>query len=156
MIRIGIITIAISVISISCNVQAKKQVIESKSDRNMPETNIKVDKKYDKNGNVIQYDSTYSYFYSNAGKYPEMRDSIFNNFRKSFYQKFSFSRDPFFNDLFFEDSLLKYDFYKNDFFINRFRNNMIKMDSLFWKMDSLKNNFYSKQFRAPGPLKVPK
>jgi hypothetical protein len=30
------------------------------------------------------------------------------------------------------------------------------MDSLFWSMDSLKNNFFEKQFKAPGTLYAPK
>src|SRR5512136_3308245 len=131
MIRIGIIAIALSVFSISCGGQKGKQSDESKAGSNMPEANVKVDKQYDDNGNLIKYDSTYSYYYSNISKDPGKRDSIFDNFRKSFNQSFSFSKDPFFNDLFFQDSLLKYDFYKKDFFLNRFRNNMRQMDSLF-------------------------
>jgi hypothetical protein len=157
MIRSGIIAIALSMSLNSCNGQTKKQDNEIKGDSAMPQTNIKVNKQYDKNGNLVKYDSTYSYYYSNIKSDKKLGDSIFNNFKSFFNQQYFFSSEPFFNKSFFEDSLLKYDFYRNDFFRNRFRNNMAQMDSLFWGMDSMKNSFFDKQFNAPGPPKtVPK
>jgi hypothetical protein len=154
MIRMDLITIALSVTLISCNGQTNKKSENDKS-TDKPQTNIKVDKQYDSNGNLIKYDSSYSYYYSNIKDDKNVRDSIFSNFKNQFNQKFFFSTDPYFNDFFFQDSLLKYDFYKKDFFLNRFRNNIKMMDSLFWGMDSLKNSFFGKQFIVPGPLKVP-
>jgi hypothetical protein len=154
MIRMDLIAIALSVTLISCNGQTNNK---SKNDITTaePQTNIKVDKQYDSNGNLIKYDSSYSYYYSNIKDDKNVRDSIFSNFKNQFNQKYSFSSDPYFKDFFFQDSLLKYDFYKKDFFLNRFRNNMKMMDSLFWGMDSLKNSFFGKQFIVPGPLMVP-
>jgi hypothetical protein len=156
MIRIGITAIALSVTLISCNGQDKKQGFSGKADNEIPQTNIKVDKEYDKDGNLIKYDSTYSYYYSNIKSDADMMDSILNNFKTHFNQRYFFSKDPFFNNFFFQDSLLIYDFYKKDFFVNRFRNNMMRMDSLFWGMDSVKNSFFNKQYQIPGPLIVPK
>ena len=83
-------------------------------------------------------------------------DSIFDNFRNRFNDKFSFSDNPYFNNFFFQDSLLKYDFYKKDFFINRFKENIRRMDSLFGSMDTFKNDFFRKQFELPKPLIVPR
>jgi len=154
MIRMGLIAIALSVTLISCNGQTNNKSENDKSTAK-PQTNIKVDKQYDSNGNLIKYDSSYSYYYSNIKDDNKQRDSILSNFKSQFNMKYSFSTDPYFNDFFFQDSLLKYDFYKKDFFLNRFRNNMKMMDSLFWGMDSLKNSFFGKQFIVPGPLKVP-
>jgi len=151
-----LIAIALSVTLISCNGQTGIQKGESVDSTATPRTNIKVDKEYDSSGNIIRYDSSYSYYYSNVKDDKILRDSIFNDFRKQFDKKYFFSRDPFFNSLFFQDSLLRYDFYRQDFFMNRFRNNMMMMDSLFWGMDSLKNNFFNKQFVTPGPLMVPR
>ena len=156
MIRVEIIAIALSVTLISCDGQTKGQKREDEKGPANPQTSIKVNKKYDDKGNLVKYDSSYSYYYSNIKEDKNLRDSIFNSFRNTFGNKYFFSRDPYFNSLFFEDSLLKYDFYRRDFFLNRFRNNMQKMDSLFWRMDSLKNNFFSKQFVLPGPISVPK
>ena len=116
---------------------------------NAPKTNIRVNKEYDKNGNLIRYDSTYSYFYSNTINNDSIRDSIYENFKNHFNRNYFFSNEPFFDNLFFQDSLLKYDFYKKDFFYDRFRQNMGRMDRLFREMDSLKNNYYHNQF-SPG------
>jgi hypothetical protein len=154
--RMDLIAFVLSVTLISCNGQSDKQNGGSDTSSAAPRTNIKVDKQYDSNGNLIKYDSTYSYYYSNVSNNKNMRDSIFSDFRNHFNQKYFFSDDPFFNDLFFQDSLLKYDFYRKDFFMNRFRNNMGLMDTLFWRMDSLKNSFFNKQFVTPGPVKSPK
>jgi|WetSurMetagenome_2_1015567.scaffolds.fasta_scaffold02741_5 hypothetical protein len=143
------IAIIMSVILISCNGQTKSHETISKADTNAPHTDIKVKREFDKNGNLVKFDSTYSYYYSNVKSNSRLRDSIFNNFKNQFNHKYFFSKDPFFNDFFFSDSLLKYDFYKKDFFLERFRNNMNRLDSLFWGMDSLKNNFYGRQFKVP-------
>ncbi len=150
-----LIAIALSVTLISCNGQTSKQGDGIDKIASNPQTSVKVDKKYDDKGNLIRYDSTYSYYYSNVKNDRHASDSIFNNFRNAFNKKYFFSGDPYFNSLFFEDSLLKYDFYSKDFFMNRFRNNMKKMDSLFWGMDSLKNSFFKKQFMLPAPTDKP-
>ena len=155
MIRIDLIAIALSFTLLGCNGQTGKQNGDSVNKGTNPQTSIKVDKKYDSKGNLINYDSTYSYYYSNIKDNKGLEDSIFANFKNQFNNKYFFSTNPYFNDFFFQDSLLKYDFYRKDFFINRFRNNMRMMDSLFWGMDSLKNSFFNKPSLIPGPLKVP-
>jgi hypothetical protein len=156
MIRMQLIAIAISLTLMNCNGQTKNPGGERDNKSANPQTSVKVDKKYDSKGNLIKYDSTYSYYYSNVKDNKNLNDSILNNFKNHFNSKYFFSTDPYFNDFFFQDSLLKYDFYRKDFFMNRFRNNMRMMDSLFWGMDSLKNSFYNRQFIFPGPLKPPK
>ena len=141
-----IIVVAISLTVASCNGQVKKT--ETQSKKNLPQTSIKVNKEYDKNGNIVKYDSTYSSYYSNIKGDSSLLDSNFNNFKKQFNQSYFFSNQPFFKNFFFEDSLLKYDFYKKDFFYNRFRNNMERMDSLFKGMDEMKNNYFNKQVKS--------
>ena len=135
-----------------CNGQKGTKEIADSAKVNAPKTDIRVNKEYDKNGNLIKYDSTYSYFYSNSKNNDVKRDSIFESFKNHFNQSYSFSNEPFFHDLFFQDSLLKYDFYKKDFFYDRFRQNMNRMDRLFREMDSLKNGFYKEQLK-PAPKK---
>jgi hypothetical protein len=142
--RIGYLTIAFLLCLGSCNGQSVKEKKET-ADKNLPKTDIKVNKEYDKDGNLIRYDSTYSYFYSNILNDTILGDSIFSNFKNQFNQQYFFSQKPYFNDFFFQDSLLKYDFYKNDFFSNRFKNNMQQMDKLFMEMDSIKNYYFQQQ-----------
>jgi len=154
--RIGIIAIACMLCFSSCNGQSGKEKKET-ADKNAPKTDIKVNKEYDENGNLIRYDSTYSYYYSNILNDSLLGDSIFNDFKSQFNQRYFFSQKPFFNDFFFQDSLLKYDFYKNDFFSKRFNNNMQQMDKLFMEMDSIKNYYFQKQFPNPNSKKpIPK
>lgn len=138
----------LSIVAISvtgCNGQQKNQNKE-KQNANLPETDIKVNKEYDEDGNLIRYDSTYSYYYSNIAEDKTMQDSIFNAFREHFNDQYFFSNRPFFEEFFFEDSLLHYDFYKEDFFSKRFQHNMKRMEELFKEMDSVKNQYYLEQF----------
>lgn len=144
---IGILALAISVILNSCNGQKKSEKTEILNDSITPKSNIIVNKEYDDSGNLIRYDSTYSSYYSNIETDTILGDSVFNNFKNFFNQNYGFSNQPYFNNFFFEDSLLKYDFYKRDFFSNRFQKNIDQMDKLFMEMDSLKNNFFYRQFQ---------
>ncbi len=141
--RILLITLAIPMIVLGCNGQSGNSKIQSKED--LPNQNIVVNKEYDDNGNLVNYDSTYSYYYSTIKQDSVLEDSIFNNFMNQFNRSYSFSDHPFFKNFFFEDSLMMFDFYKKDFFYDRFRNNMERMDSLFREMDIMKNDFFRKQ-----------
>ncbi len=114
----------------------------SKETINQPQTEVKVNKEYDENGNIVKYDSTYSYYYSNIDGDFLLEDSIMSNFKNHLNINFEFSSDPFFDDFFFQDSLMQYDFYNNDFFIERYRKNHEKMNDLFFEIDSIKNLFF--------------
>ncbi len=140
-----LLTIAISIALFSCNGQNTRKESENTGDTT-PKTDIKVNKEYDDQGNLIRYDSTYSYYYSNIKDDSKLKDSIFSSFKQHFNDQFFFSDRPYFNNLFFQDSLLFYDFYKDDFFQNRFKSNMGKMDRMFWEMDSIKNYYFLHQF----------
>jgi hypothetical protein len=146
-----LITISLLILTlISCIGQTKKT--ESQKDGNSPNTSINVKKIYDKNGNVVQYDSSYSSFYSSIKGNPHLRDSIFNNFRNDFNDKYFFSNEPFFKNFFFDDSAMNKDFFRNDFFFKHFRSDMARMDSLFQGMDSVKNDFFNKHLK-PNVIK---
>jgi hypothetical protein len=151
MMRFVLVSVLLTVGLSSCNGQERKKTVTK--DQNKPKTNIKVIKKYDKNGNLVKYDSTYSYYYSNVKNDSIVRDSAFSQFRRYFNNKYKFSEEPFFRDLFFQDSLLKYDFYNKDFFSKRFQNNMDKMGKLFDQMDSLKNQYFLEQVKPQVPKK---
>jgi len=150
--RTVIFSVLFSLIIISCNGQKNENAI-NKAKENQPKTNIQVNKEYDESGNLIKYDSTYSYYYSNIENDIFLRDSIINQFKESFGTQYLFSRDPFFNDFFFRDSLLNSDFYTKDFFLNRFQNNTKQMNQLFMEMDSIKNLFFREQFQEPTKRK---
>ena len=129
----------------NCKGQNNKSV-EENSNTHKPKTNIIVNKEYDEDGNLIKYDSTYSYYYSNIENDTILRDSIFNQFKSQFDEKYIFSNDPFFNNFFYEDSTFYNEFFTEDFFSHRFRDNIEQMNKLFLEMDSLKNHYFLKQF----------
>ena len=133
-------------ISSGCNGQTNKKNSSDEAPAN-PKTNISVKKEFDKNGNLIRYDSTYTYSYSNAGNNVLMNDSVLNMFEEHFNRNFFFSDAPYFEHFFYGDTLMKNDFYEDDYFFKRFRNNSMAMDSLFRKMDKFKNEFFEKQFK---------
>jgi len=152
--RVVIIAIAVFLALNSCSGQTGKTENENSGKSNVPKTNIKVKKEYDDHGNLIRYDSTYSYVYSNLENDSTLRDSVLNNFRKHFNENYFFSNEPYFNDLFFQDSLLRYDFFKKDFFLNRFKFNSERMDKLFEEMDSVKNSFFRQQLKPDTHRKL--
>lgn len=141
--RIGFLLIAVAIALNSCDAQYKESKKEdNKTPQNMPKEDIKVNKEYDEAGNLIRFDSTYTYYYSNIDSNAILGDSIFNKFKDEFNMHYPFSYKPFFNDFFFQDSLLKYDFYKEDFFLERFRRNMEQTEKMFQDMDSIKNKYF--------------
>jgi hypothetical protein len=142
----GFLVVAAILISSGCCGQANKMNAKGETPEN-PKTNISVKKEYDKNGNLIRYDSTYTYSYSNSGNNVLINDSVMDVFKDHFNRKFFFSDAPYFEHFFFGDSLQKKDFYEDDYFIHRFRDNSAAMDSLFIKMDKFKNEFFEKQYK---------
>ena len=140
--QLMVLTIVVFLGYLNCNGQIADNGIDK--GKNSPKKNIKVNKEYDDQGNLIRYDSTYSYSYSSMDNDSIPADSIFSMFRDHFNHQFGFSEDPFFKDFFFQDSLMKDDFFNDDFFMKRFRENMKQMDELFQEMDSVKNDFYKK------------
>ncbi len=135
----------IGLFAFGCDAQTQKSETD-KTQRHQPHSDIRVNKEYDEQGNLIRYDSSYTSYYSNIEGDTIMADSILNVFKNQFNTFYPFSHRPFFHDFFFEDSLLQYDFYKEDFFMQRFRKNMEQMDRMFWEMDSMKNHFFKGQF----------
>lgn len=145
--QIVMVAVAVFLGYLNCNGQIADN--DTTKGKNSPKTNIKVNKEYDDQGNLIRYDSTYSYSYSNMDNDSIPNDSIFSLFRDRFNHQFSFSEDPFFKDFFFQDSVMKDEFFNDDFFMKRFKQNMEQMDNLFQEMDSVKNDFYKKKMN-PG------
>jgi len=137
--------IALLFLSLTACSQTKKDKTEAfdKKTGNNPKVEIKVNKKYDPKGNLITFDSTYSYFYSSGGR-DSMRvglDTMFNRVRSAFKTDFPSNWGSEFNSVFFNDTLFKYDFLNDDYFSKRFEMNMQKMRDVFRRMDSVKINY---------------
>lgn len=112
-----------------------------------PEMSWKVDKKYDGEGNVIGYDSIYSYSFKNLSNLPqEMNlDSIMNSM-PHFPQGnlSSFFEDYYSGPLIGKDSLLNGNKFFEDFFERQRANDFSDMRQLFQHIDSLQHMMMDK------------
>jgi hypothetical protein len=148
-----VIILVLAAVSIYAITKSENRIFERKANPDGPDTalvnpkvDIKVNKEYDKNGNIIRYDSTYRYIYT----YPDGKseilnmDSVFNNFRPYFFDKgFDLMQKPFHH--FFEmDSSFQQHFFDNDYFMQQFEREMFQFEEMMHEMDSLRN-FYLKE-----------
>jgi hypothetical protein len=126
----------------------EKQKTETARDSANPKTSVTVNKKFDDKGNLLRYDSTYSYHYSTPfGNRSIGADTLYRHF-KSWYLGSSY--DSLFNrrlgDLFFNDTLFKYDFLQPDYFSKRFELNQSYLQNMLRQMDSLKSDYLNRDF----------
>ena len=63
--KLLLFALAIVIMLLSCDGQSKREIKNQQENSTQPQTEIKVNKEYDKDGNLVKYDSSYSYFYSN-------------------------------------------------------------------------------------------
>lgn len=100
--------------------------------KNQPKVDVKVNKKYDENGNLIQYDSSYSVIYSSPGTDIQFNnmdsDSLMAMMRKHMKMNNLFDNDPFF------DNSSGFGFNHNEFFNMDPFENMRKMQDMMKKM----------------------
>jgi hypothetical protein len=68
--------------------------------KNSPKEDIKVNREYDEKGNLIKFDSTYSYSFSSD---TTLKDFNFKDFPDPFGMNFNFFNDSDFNQSFFKD-----------------------------------------------------
>jgi hypothetical protein len=100
--------------------------------RNEPKVDVKVNKKFDENGNLIAYDSSYSIIYSSPGADIQFfnldNDSVISKLRNQMKMNSLFENDTIFDDF------SGFGFNHNDFFnIDPFEN-MRKMQDMMKKM----------------------
>lgn len=150
------LTGALALGSAACNAQNKRP----KSDPaipppqtltvDTPKVNVRVNKVYDKDGNLVRYDSTYSSVYNGLGGDSLRMDSLMQQFMGQFNGPGGMGMmGPGMDNLFFNDSLLGYDFFHNDFFRKRMELNQRYMQDMMQRMDSLKNQFFKEPPVAP-------
>ena len=115
-----------------------------------PQESWHVNKQFDKNGNVIGYDSTYTWSYTNmkGDSVTVNADSAMHAFDHSFSQHFpSIMGDQFIEPM-WNDSLLYHDFPMEHYFRNRLDDHFFDMDKMIEQMDSMRSRFF--QETSPG------
>jgi hypothetical protein len=142
---------------ISCNAQPDKkdatamdQNQNERELRNTPKGNWKVTKEVDENGNIIKYDSIYSYSFStHNGDTVAIKDvdSLIQSSRSFSKDRLPLGWDAnFMNSLFFDDTLMQENFFNDDFFQNRSTMPYSEMRERLKYMDSLHSLFFDKHF----------
>lgn len=160
------LAIAVAFSMASCNAQEKNGKNENHESAMNGNTEIqaeprgtwKVTKEVDENGNLIRYDSIYTYSFGNInGKEipPQKMDSALASFQKYMKQQMpqSFSAqmmDPFLNDS------LNNNFFEKGFFENHWEDFFPEMQQQLRQMDSLHQQFFQQAQPGLFPLEEKK
>lgn len=136
---------------LSQNITGQKKGDPAKSDKNQPKVDIKVNKQVDKNGNITQYDSTYTWAWSGNGEIPADIDSIFKSMQSNF--NYSIFNDSLFFSMPF--GLNHFQLSDSTWDLGHFRN---FFDEDFGNLDKFMeqhNKLIEKYFHRKPYLKIP-
>lgn len=137
----------VAILNLSCNAQENKKEANLQKDSiaqaEPPKGTWKVDKEFDENGNLIRYDSIYSWSSTdNLGELAQRNpDSLLQSFRSKFYRNFSHIDNQRFGDLFSDDSLFTKRFFDNDFFDSDFGEDFMDIDRIRKRMEMMQQRF---------------
>ncbi|MCX2764966.1 hypothetical protein [Aquimarina muelleri] len=139
----------LALLSVSCKGQENKTNIDEE-----PKGTWKVDKEFDENGNLIRYDSIYSW--SSDNKFDNLssidRDSLIQSFKSRFFTNFEKFEDEGFEDVFSQDSLFSERFFNDDFFGSSFGKDFMDIDKIRQQMIVKQKKFlekYQSEFMKP-------
>ncbi|PZD77110.1 hypothetical protein [Mesonia sp. K7] len=147
----------VGLLSISCNGQKNEKPLEIKETKGkvmkQPKGTWKVDKEFDENGNLIRYDSIYSW--SSHHTIDDLSstdtDSLIQHFKSTFFKLFSEYENEGYEG-FTQDSLFSRRFFNDRFFESDFGNDFMAIDQLRQKMVERQRKFLEKhlfEFRKP-------
>ena len=119
--------------------------------KNKPQEKVTVNRKYDENGNLIEFDSTYTSYYSNFKGDTLLTDSILKDFNTYFNYHFS---DMTSNNFMLMDSTFMHKFFHDDFFEQKFLLQDDHMLKMMQEMDSIKNEFFKMQMQSYDKLQL--
>lgn len=156
-----LLLLMVGLLSMGCNAQENqsKKIENTKSDNTLveqPEGTWIVDKEFDENGNLIRYDSIYSW--SSNGEYDKLslndKDSLMQSFKSRFFKNYSGFDGEGFSAVFSQDSLFANHFFNDDFFDSNFGNDLMDIDKLREQMMAREKKFlekYQSEFIKPEP-----
>ena len=141
----------------ACNAQAEKKHPPPVADPlarsvDPPHVEVRVNKQYDAQGNLISFDSTHTSIYRGQNGPADLMDPLFQDFKPRFGTGYPFLNDPGFNDLFFNDSLMHQDFFHDNFFRKRMEMNQRYLEQMMTRMDSVKNAYLRGEARKQDPV----
>ncbi len=150
--KIAILSLA-AILTLSCNAQENKKEEKLLNEHGTklhesdePLGTWKVDKEFDERGNLIRYDSIYSW--SSVDNFDALssldRDSILQSMQSEFYKNFSHFSDQGFDDVFSSDSLFTNKFFDDAFFTSQFGEDFRDIDRMNKRMEAMRRNFLEK------------
>ncbi|WP_026811161.1 hypothetical protein [Arenibacter latericius] len=146
--KLALLSLA-AILTTSCNGQEKiekEQIDNNKQITEQPKGTWKVDKEYDEKGNLIRYDSIYSWSSTdNLGELMQSNpDSLMKSLQSRFYSNFKGFNNQRFQDLFAKDSLFTKQFFNNDFFESEFGQDFMDIDRLRERMETMQKQFLNR------------
>lgn len=145
----------VTLVSTNTNGQQKESK-KSPPKNGEPKIDIKINRHYDNHGNIIGYDSTYTFHYSSIhGDTLRRIDDMQKNFSQYFSEPGVSFFNKRFNNLFFNDTLsapnlFRRQLFDDDYFLNRdMWHNLL--DDMTQRLDSLKKGF-SHDYKEKGRL----
>lgn len=148
--------VILALLSISCGGQENETITEKNKTKiaEEPKGNWRVHKELDEHGNLIRYDSVYSW--SSNGEYNNLssldRDSLMQSFKSSFFTNFSTFENEEFKNVFSQDSLFSNHFFNDNFFESSFGKDFMDIDKLRKQMIERQQKFlekYQSEFMKP-------
>lgn len=141
-----ILCMVLALLTISCNGQKHTQKESVERIEKQPKGSWKVDKEFDENGNLIRYDSIYTWSLNNNETNLSSidRDSLLKSFKSKFFTNFSEFQKQGFEDVFSEDSLFSKHYFSNDFFKSNFGREFIEIDKIMKQMEDRQKKFLEK------------
>lgn len=133
-----------------CRAQTEKESssITGRDTATEPKVSWKVNKQYDDKGNIIGYDSTYTWSYT--GKQGQAAfvsvDSVMGAFSRQFQVVFPGMFNNSFGGPVWGDSLFYNDFLQPDYFMKKYQGDYFDMEKMMKSMDSMKNNFLRRHY----------
>ena len=143
----------VAILATNCNAQDSKTTkksfdkVEKTQDSTNPKESWKVNKEVDENGNIIRYDSIYSWS-SSSGNLKDLptneSDSIFSQMQEMMRKRFSSFSSSGFDPFTRQDSIMK-QFFNDDFFSGSINSDFPNMENIRKQMDSIKKHFFNRQ-----------
>lgn len=140
-----------TILTVSCNAQEKNKGKKStdisqneKSINQEPKGTWEVHKELDENGNIIRYDSIYSWSSFDDLKHFKKADldSIMSSFQSRFSSQLSNLDNDVFSGFFENDSIFMNQFFDDDFFNRELKKQMPDMKTIHKQMMEMRNRFF--------------
>lgn len=140
----------------ACNGQEKdnnkdlaiEKEANEENNQDLPKGEWQVHKELDDNGNIISYDSIYSW--SSSGNYDDITrmniDSLMRSHRAFISKRFSAIKNQDFPYLFNQDSLFSKGFFEEDLFMRQFGEDFPEIDEINKKMERMQQEMLQEFF----------